>query len=282
MRVQWLAWAVVAAGPVYLLRRALMDNARSYEAYKAAMKAPVGAGLVFLGLCLLTGLLFLAVIGRAGANELPERAKTYLPVLEEEVVSYWPDLKMRSMLGSQVEQETCITLKHRYCWSPTAELKTAREYGFGLGQHTQAFRSDGSVRFDAHAEALARYPSLADWTFENRFDAKMQLRAIVLSNRDCYRRMATLGPDDYNTLAMCDAAYNGGFGGMLNERRICAKVPDCDADVWFGNVALYSLKSRAKWKGYGASAFDINRSHVKNVMVVRRPKYMMWFKEAQQ
>lgn len=280
VRLQWMAWVAVAAGPVYLLRRALMDNSRSSVAYKAAMKSSTGAGLVFLGLCILTGLLFLAVIGRAGAAEIPERAKIYLPVLASETANYWPDLKLRSVLASQVEQETCITLKHRYCWSPTAELKTPREYGFGLGQHTQAFRSNGSVRFDAHAEALARYPSLADWTLENRFNARLQLRAIVLSNRDCYRKVTTLGPNDYNALAMCDAAHNGGFGGLLNERRICARVSDCDADRWFGNVELYSLKSRAKWKGYGASAFDINRLHVKNVMIVRRSKYAAWFNEA--
>lgn len=278
MRLQWLAWVAVAAGPVYLLRRALMDGARSHEAYNKAMRTGIGAGLVFLGLCLLTGLLFLAVIGRASAA-VPERAKVYLPVLAAETAAYWPDLTMRSVLAAQIEQETCITLAHRYCWSRLAELKTPREYGFGFGQHTRAFRADGSIRFDAHAEALARYPQLAGWSFDKRFDARMQLRAVVLGNRDCYRRFTRLGPDSYNALAMCDAAHNGGMGGILNERRICAAVSGCNPNLWFSNVELHSNKSRIKPPGYGQSFYEINRAHVRNVMIVRRTKYIEWFNE---
>lgn len=78
---------------------------------------------------------------------------------------------------------------------------------------------------------------------------------------------------------MCDAAYNGGLGGVYAERRLCAAAPACNPDRWFGNVEQHSTKSRAKWHGYGASAFEINRTHVKNVMVVRRPKYAAWFGE---
>jgi len=279
VRLQWLAWVAVAAGPVYLLRRALMDGARSNTAYKKAMRTSTGSGLVFLGLCLLTGLLFFALVGRAGAA-VPERAQIYLPVLADEISDHWSDLPLRSVLAAQIEQETCITLKHRYCWSRLAQLKTSREYGFGMGQHTRAFRADGSARFDAHAEALAKYPALAGWTFENRFDARMQIRAIVLGNRDCYRRVTQLGPDAYNALAMCDAAHNGGLGGILNERRICAQVSGCDANQWFGNVENHSLKSRVKAGGYGMSWYDINRTHVRNVMITRRPKYAAWFREA--
>lgn len=278
IRLQWLAWVVVAAGPVYLLRRALMDGARGHDAYRAAMKSATGAGLVFLGLCILTAVLFLALTGRAGAA-IPTNARTYLPVLAEEAAAHWSDLTLRSVLAAQVEQETCISFTHRYCWSPTAELKTAREYGFGLGQHTRAYRADGSTRFDAHAEALVKYPDLAGWTWERRYDARLQLRAVVLGNRDCYRRVAQLGPDTYNALAMCDAAHNGGLAGLLNERRICARVAGCDPDRWFGHVERHSLKSRVKVGGYRLSWYEINREHVANVMGARRPKYIEWFGE---
>ncbi len=278
VRLQWMAWVLVAAGPVYLLRRALMDEARGHTAYRKALSSATGAGLVFLGLCILTAVLFLTLVGQARAA-VPINAAIHLPTLKEEVKTYWPDLSKSSVLGALVEQETCLSLTHRYCWSPTAELKTSREYGFGLGQHTRAFRSDGSTRFDAHAEALARYPDLAGWIWERRYDARLQLRAVVLGNRDCYRQLRKTGPDDYNALAMCDAAHNGGFGGVLNERRICAKVTGCDPNVWFSNVEQHSLKSRVKVNGYRLSWLEINREHVKNVMVVRRPKYAEWFGE---
>lgn len=278
MRLQWLAWVIVLAGPVYLLRRALMNGARSGEAYRAAIKSPTGAGLVFLGLCIVTAVLFLALTGRAGAA-VPINAQSLLPVLAEESRLHWSDLSLRSVLAAQIEQETCLSLAHRYCWSPTAELKTSREYGFGLGQHTRAFRADGSTRFDAHAEARAKYPDLSEWTWDKRYDARMQLRAVVLGNRDCFRQVVKLGPNEYNAMAMCDAAHNGGFAGMLNERRICSKVVGCDPNVWFQNVEQHSLKNRTKVAGYRLSWYEINREHVKNVMIVRRPKYQEWFQE---
>lgn len=53
---------------------------------------------------------------------------------------------------------------------------------------------------------------------------------------------------------------------------------DCDADQWFGHVELHSVKSREKWQGYGQSAYDINREHVRNTVPLhsRRMKYLPW------
>jgi len=101
----------------------------------------------------------------------------------------------------------------------------------------------------------------------------MQLRALVLQNRDCYRRLLPLIKDPENTLAMCDAGYNGGIDGVLTDRRLCAAIKGCNPNQWFANVEQHSLKSREKWRGYGASAFAINRAHVRHVMVTRRPHY---------
>ena len=40
----------------------------------------------------------------------------------------------------------------------------------------------------------------------------------------------------------------------------------------------HSNKSRAKWQGYGASAFDINRAHVRATVPLepRRWRYAEW------
>ena len=115
MRLQWLAWLCVAAGPVYLLRRAFHDEARSAEAYRRALDSPTGAGLVFLGLALLTGMLFLAFAGRATAAELPPGAVKYLPVLAAEQAAHWPNAPLRSAIAAQIEQETCPSLKSAKC-----------------------------------------------------------------------------------------------------------------------------------------------------------------------
>lgn len=284
MRLQLMAWLVVCAGPAYLLRRALMDRARSRAAFLKSLEHPIGAGLSFLGLCILTGLIFFAFSLRAqAADTLPPGARTHLPALAEELHDFWPDLHLRSVIAAQVEQESCISLRNKRCWQPTAELKTSREYGFGFVQTTVAYRADGSERFNRWREDRDQFPAeLANWTWDRRFDARMQLRAGILGNRSCYRRLQQMSQaDEYNALAMCDAAHNGGYDAMLGERRMCAASPGCNPNLWFRNVELYSAKSRVKLRGYGQSWFDINRGHVRNVMLMqpRRHKYAIWFRE---
>lgn len=272
-RIQWLAWLVVAAGPAYLLRRSLMDGARSRAAYSKALESPVGAGLVFLGLALLTGLLFLAFAGQARAGGPPPRALTHLPTLDDEIKRGWPDSPGRSYFAAQVEQETCPSLTSKKCWNPQAELKTSREYGFGLGQLTV------TKRFDNFAEARKLSPSLRDWQWQDRYDARRQLRTMVLMDRTGFRRLGVVG-EDKERLAMALSGYNGGMGGVLADRRLCSQVPGCDPNRWFDHVERHSLKAKTAAKGYGKSFFSINREYVRAVMITRRPRYMPWFGEA--
>lgn len=273
-RLQDLAWLVVAFGPAYIGRRALADGARSKKAYEIALGHPIGAGLVFLGLCILTSALLMAFSSRARADQLPMKAQLYIPVLSQEIGARWPGMPAPSVLGALVEQETCPSLKSSKCWNPRAELKTEREYGFGLGQTTTAYNRDGSERFNRQQELRETYRAdLGEWTIDHRYDARLQLRSIVLMQRDTYRRIASLVGAGVDSLAMADSAYNGGLAGVLSDRRLCASVPGCDSNRWFGHVELHSTKSRQKWRGYGDSAYGINRTHVRNVMVVRRPKY---------
>jgi len=272
-RVQWAAWIFVIAGPVYLLRRALLDGSRSRDAFRRSLEHPIGAGLSFLGLAILTGLLFLAFVGRAGAGELPAGAVQYLPVLAAEQQAHWPDAPLRSAMAAQVEQETCPSLTSTKCWNPRTELKTSREYGFGLGQLTV------TPSFDNFAAARKLDPSLADWKYADRFDAARQLRTMVLMDRASYRYLAAMVPDSRERLAMAFSAYNGGLGGVLSDRRLCAQVKGCNPALWFGNVEKTSLKAKTKTAGYGKSFFDINREYVRNVMDLRRGRYAAWFGE---
>lgn len=272
-RVQWLAWIVVVAGPVYLLRRAFHSEARSGEAYRRALESPTGAGLVFLGLSLLTGMLFLAFAGRAAAADLPPGAVKYLPVLMAEQQQHWADIQSPSTLAAQVETETCAGLKSPKCWNPYTELKTSREYGFGLGQLTV------TPRFDNFKEARKLDVSLRDWKYEDRYDPSRQLRTMVLMDKAGFSRLSFI-QDPRERLAMAFSAYNGGLGGVLADRRLCAQIEGCDPGRWFDNVERHSLKAKTAASGYGKSFFDINRIYVRGVMIERRKRYAGYFGEA--
>lgn len=219
-------------------------------------------GLFLMGLLVITGY--------ALATPLPPNAVPLLPVLKKEILQHWPDLTPRSTLGALVEQESCITLKHKRCWSPRAELKTDREYGFGLGQITI------TKRFNVWEETRLMDPSLRNWQWDDRFRSDYQLRGIVIKNRNTHRQMSKLTPRSVDRLSFTFSAYNGGAGGLIKDRTLCSKTKGCDPTQWMGNVELTSFKSRTAVKGYGKSFYAINREYVRNIMspLPRRQKYV--------
>jgi len=209
---------------------------------------------------------------------IPAQAPALLPQLRAMQESVWPDAPTPSFLPAQIEQESCISLTHSRCWNPRSQLKTSREWGRGLGQVTTAYRADGSIRFDKQAELRAMYPSLRGWSDANWADPKYQLTALVEMDHGIYRRVAGAAtiPD---RLSFTLSAYNGGESGVRQDRLLCRNTAGCDPDVWAGHVERYSLKTRKVNPGYGASAFDINREYVHNVMHLRRPKYDQFFQK---
>lgn len=204
--------------------------------------------------------------------DLPPGAVQYLPILAAEIQHHWPTAPLKSFMAAQVEQETCVSLKSKKCWSPYAELKTSREYGFGLGQLTV------TAKFDNFKEAKKLDPSLHDWTWKNRYRADYQLRTLVLMDRGLFHKISW-ADNNCERLAMTLAAYNGGLGGLLSERKLCSKTPGCIASLWFDNIELTSNKSRVKYKGYGKSFYETNREYPINGLIVRRPRYVGFFKE---
>jgi hypothetical protein len=267
-----LVGVLPAAIVVYWLRRGFADAVRGKSLAEMIEGGNVAAGIAYLGLCILTGLLFLAVAPRALAGDLPPGAVQHLPTLAQEIDTHWPDMPMRSVLAAQVEQESG--------WRVNATLKTSREEGVGLGQFTRAYDSRGRLRFDALADIAKADAALATWAWADRYNPRMQLRAVTVKNRQCYRHFSQLVPASADALAMCDAAYNCGQGCVYSRRRLCAQVAGCNAAVWFGGAERYSSQSKTRWHGYGQSAHDITNTHVRNVMHVRRGKYAAYFQEA--
>lgn len=204
---------------------------------------------------------------------IPPAAFPLLPAVVAQAEEVVPFISNKAWFAGQIEQESCISLRHSRCWSSKVELKTPREYGFGLGQLTTAYRPDGSVRFNAFEEVRGLDAKLRNWTWENRFDASMQIRAIMVKNRQAYKSVTYSVTNGDDAAAMMFAAYNGGIGGLLSDRKLCQATKGCNPNIWWGNVEKTSNKSRAKWHGYGKSAFEINREYPHLIMKVRSMKY---------
>lgn len=193
-----------------------------------------------------------------------ERGRPYFATISDSLDRLgWHDMPYPSFIAAQIEKESL--------WNPKAELKTSREYGFGFGQFTI------TSRFNAFEEVKAMHRDLRDWKYEDRFDPARQIFAISVRDRNHYRQCTPLMADDYNAFACIAASYNGGHGGFISDRRICANTKGCDPRVWFKNVENTSMKQRSKVAGYGNSFFDINRAYVLDLMERRRAKYIPYF-----
>jgi hypothetical protein len=225
---------------------------------------------------ILLALLVLAPLAPFGAfAQVPARALELLPSLVDAQRLHWPEAPLPWFLAAQVEKESCITLRHSRCWSTRAELKTDREYGFGLGQITIAYRADGSVRFNKWAELRTQFPPLRAWSWDQRFDPAYQLTALVLMDKGLCKLYADAATVE-DGLGFCLSAYNGGEGGVRQDRLLCSNTPGCDRTRWFDHVEHHSMKSRVPWKGYGKSAFQINREYPREIRT-RRSKYEQFF-----
>lgn len=254
------------------------------EADTRSLFQQVRAGSTSAGLALISRMIMFAVVLYAysssahGAPDvrsyIPAQARTYAPMLRAEQARFWATHPSPELLAGLVEQESCLSPMHSKCWNPASRLKTPREEGAGFGQLTRAYRADGSTRFDALAEMRGLHPELAGLSWDNIYKSPaLQLRAMVLKSRDNFTALRVVTAPAAR-LAMADAAYNGGLGGVQQERRACGLKRGCDAQQWFGNVESVCLKSKAAL--YGRTACTINREHVYMVMLVRSSKYRVF------
>lgn len=238
----------------------------------------MGKGLIFL-LLLLASFASVPVGAQDARSYVPEGARRYAPVLVLEQKAVWPRMPEPWTLAGLVEQESCISLRHSKCWNPRAELKTPREYGFGFGQITVAYRANGTVRFNKFEELKASHASLKDWTWEARYDSAFQLKAIVEMCLGLWRKIPPAATTQ-DHLAFMLSSYNGGLSAVLQDRRMCSNIAGCDSGRWFGHVERHSVKSRVPQKGYGGQSwYGINREYVRNVLLLRRNKYRTFWED---
>lgn len=276
-----LVTGVIAVAMAHWGRKGLHDypEADARKLFAKAGETSVGAGLALVALSIVTyGLL--GLFGRAAhaqdvATYIHPRAEALRPVIASEIKGHWPDIPLAHYVPALIEHESCLSLKHSRCWSPTSRLLTAREEGAGLGQITRAWRPDGSVRFDSLAAMRDRHPALADWSWANVYQRPdLQIRGVVLMLRDNYNGLRAVA-DPVERMIFTIPAYNGGLGGVQQERRACGLIAGCDPQKWFGHVEKHCLKSKAPLYG-SRSACDINRAHARDVVFVRAPKFEGW------
>lgn len=183
------------------------------------------------------------------------------------------------LLASLIEHESCVSLKHSRCWDPTSRLKSHREEGAGLFQLTRAYHvPSGELRFDTIKDLRFKYPKyLKNLGWHNVYTRPdLQIRAGILLSKEVFLEFIPYSYNVEEALAFADAAYNGGSRGVNNERRACKLDPKCDHTRWFNHTERFCLKSRTPLYG-NRSACDINRHHVRDVMLIRSSKYKPFF-----
>lgn len=209
---------------------------------------------------------------------IPVKAKEYIPLVQQETIKHFPTFPIPHYFPALIEQESCISLTHSRCWSPTSQLLSKREQGVGLGMITRAYRKDGTLRFDSLKAMRDRHLlELKEMSWDNIASRPdLQIRTMVLMVRDDYKALYKV-TDPVKRAHMADASYNGGRGDLNKERLQCGLTKGCDPQTWFGHVERMRIKSSVPIYGT-RSAWDINREHPETIFHIRLNKYEQFYK----
>lgn len=203
----------------------------------------------------------------AHEQRMVTRASPYMPMLKAHIDNVWPSLDYPATLAALVEKESLWDPKARLC---VPKPSCSREEGIGFGQLTI------TKRFNVFEEVKRLHPGLKTWAYEDRFDPNRQLLSIVAKTNLHYRQCRPLMNPGISTYACTFSSYNGGFGGVVADRRVCSNTEGCDPRQWFDNVENTSMKAKVALPGYGQSFFQINRGYVKALLKERPFKYSIF------
>lgn len=204
---------------------------------------------------------------------IPPGATKYMPLVKSETIRLFPGSNMYSYYGALIEHESCVYLTSSLCWNPASELKTAKEQGVGFGQTTRAYDKHGKVRMDTLTDLRTRYSDeLKELSWDNiKTRPDLQIRSIILLDKSNYDALYQI-KDPYERRCMADASYNKGRGNVQNDRRLCGLTKGCNPQKWFNNAENTCSSSKKALYG-NRSPCDIGKNHVRDVMLVRLPKY---------
>lgn len=195
-------------------------------------------------------LLWLFHLNLAFGQRLPGDAAQLLPALDNEISTYWPTLTPRAFPAMVIDQESG--------WKSKATLRTAREFGCGLGQTTITYNADGSTRFDTLTDTKRLSSALKGWDWKDCYNVQYQLRAVVLKLKVNERNCLPIMAGNRNVKACGAGAYNGGFGSVTKRIRSCRMTRGCIPDEWFNNLEKQCPQANVKVAGYGESFCEIN------------------------
>lgn len=233
-------------------------------------------------------LAFTGLFGSAAANAqsvhtyIPEKAHALLEPIKSETYKFAPEIGKPEYFAALFEHESCLSLKHSRCMSPTSEYtrrdKTTGilvEQGVGLSMVTRAWRPNGVLRFDTLQGLKNTYrTALKDLNWDNiKQRPDLQIRMGILLTMENYRALSGV-TDPTERLYMTDAAYNGGLRDLRQERTLCGLKKGCDPQKWFGHVEKIVYKGTAKIHN-GRSSYEVNRHHVHDVFHNRMEKYRL-------
>jgi hypothetical protein len=204
----------------------------------------------------------------AHAQKLPGDSAQLLPILDQEIATYWPTLVHRPWLAAIPDQEAN--------WKLKATLKTHRELGCGLGQFTIAYDAKGNVRFDALEETRRLSPALKGWSWDDCYNAQYQLRGLVLKMKVNDRNCSAVMKGQRNIKACNGASYNGGFGSVTKRIRLCRMDSKCTPNEWYGHLNTKCAQSNVKVAGYGESFCMINANYPARVEARQHKFRKIW------
>jgi len=200
----------------------------------------------------------------SASDRISPQARELLPLLASVIKTQWPACPQPWVIAGKIEQESNFKVR--------AQLKTSREYGFGLGQITIAYNADGTERFNNFIEAL-RVTMMGDKiTWAKRFDPNFQLTYTVLSDRSNFAAVSTFFDDDGSRIAGMLVAYNAGLGGIVRRKAAAIQRGMTPPRKWFGGLESIHARSEER-RLYGRPLYERINEYPVLILRVRSPKY---------
>lgn len=206
----------------------------------------------------------LLTVPASASDRIPPQAQELLPLLASVIQTQWASCPAPWIIAGKIEQESG--------WRVKAELKTNREYGFGLGQITIAYNADGTERFNNFTQALRVTMMAGIITWAERFDPRFQLTYSVLSDRSNFAAVSTFFDDDESRLAGMLVAYNAGLGGIVRRKAEAVRRGMTPPRRWFGGLEMIHARCEERLL-YGKPLYQRINEYPVLILRVRSPKY---------